>query len=262
MKKRDTANTFNDQLILLAEEYTRENRTDSLVCAFVGGSVGRGEADEYSDLDLNFYFDSGSGSDSDSDSDIEASQNILFMNNIIQLHTHALPNIREIYENPLDYRFLQEARSVYDPKGILSGLLNDSMAYFRSSDGQNLMKKQAFEVIDQRLQWTDDSVKKGELLTASNAAKSSWTDSAFCYAYFMRGSVATGSLLREVEGLEQYQEYREIINNGRILSVEGLLESLKIYRSYLRDHYPSNFSLELVQDELASRKAARHMRLA
>jgi hypothetical protein len=254
MKGLSVPNSYNDELILLAEEYTRENMTDNLVCTFVGGSVGRGEADEYSDLDLNFYIAS--------DLDIETSQNILYKNHIIQLDIHTLPDIREIHENPWQFRFLQEAKCLYDPKGIFRSLWNESVSYFGSSDGRNLMKKQAFEIIDQRLKWTEESVQNGELLTASIAANSSWVDSAFCYSYFKYGSLATGSLFSKVEGLKQYQGYRDICFNGRTLKVDGLLESLKMYRSYLRDNYSSNFSLESVQDELALRKAARHMRLA
>lgn len=254
MKRLEVPNPYNDRLIAIGEEYIQDNMTDKLVCAFAGGSVGRREADEYSDLDLNFYIVT--------DTNIETSQNIIFKNTIIQLHTHSMPDLREIHENPWNYRFLQEAKCLYDPKDIFRNLRNESVSYFESNDGQELMKNQAFEIIDQRLKWMEHSVRNGELLTASIAANSSWFDSAFCYSYFKFGSLSTSSLFRKVDGLKQFQGFRDIYFCGRTQGIDELLESLKIYRTHLRDNYSINFSLDAVQDELASRKAARHIRLA
>jgi hypothetical protein len=135
MKRLEVPNPYNDRLIAIGEEYIQDNMTDKLVCAFAGGSVGRREADEYSDLDLNFYIVT--------DTNIETSQNIIFKNTIIQLHSHRLPDIREIHENPWNYRFLQEAKCLYDPKDIFRNLRNESIVYFESNDGQKLMKNQA-----------------------------------------------------------------------------------------------------------------------
>ena len=254
MKWLDIPNPYNKHLLSLGENYIQEYMTSNLVCAFAGGSVGRGEADEYSDLDLNFYIVS--------DTNIETSQNGIFNNSIIQLHSHPLPDIREIHEHPWNYRFLQEAKCLYDPKDIFRHLRNEAVSYFESNDGQELMKKQAFEIIDRRLKWMEESIQNGEIMTASIAADSSWFDSAFCYSYFNFGSLSTGSLFRKVVGLKQFEGFRDIYFSGRRSGIDGMLESLKIYRMYLRENYSSNFSLDSVQDELVSRKATRHIRSA
>src|SRR5690554_1821801 len=110
IKRMDKQMNNTEILIDLGLNYIHEFKPNNLVCAFAGGSVGRGEADEYSDLDLNYFVDGPNESES---------INVHYQDQTIQLHIHTFPNIDDIYQNPWNYRFLLEARSMYDPTGHL-----------------------------------------------------------------------------------------------------------------------------------------------
>lgn len=168
---------FTERFVHLAREFIDETNPNDLICSFAGGSVGRGEADEFSDLDLNYYVN---------ESNIEISTNINFKEEIIQLHTHSLPDLNDIYQNPWDYRFLLEARCVRDPKLIFQELFVQSKLFFNSVEGRLLMSSQAKDVVRKRLNWLDKCILKEEWITAGLAARSSIIDAAFWLFIFYK----------------------------------------------------------------------------
>jgi hypothetical protein len=236
-------------LMDLGKRYTLENKPDCLVCAFAGGSVGRGDADQYSDLDLNFYL---------STPNLEHfSRNIEYHGHIIQLDVHAFPTFEEIIAHPWNYRFLREARSVYDPHNMLEELIAAAAHFFHSPQGQKLMIRQAVEIIGQRKAWLTQSLDNNEWITAGIAANCAFTDAAFAYAFFKHDSLSTGGLLSIIRGLDLYSKYREIRFEEQNITPHELLKSLKSYRTYLSKLEKDNFGLEAIQDILAGKKVQR-----
>jgi len=234
----------------VAQEYVRDHSSPDWVCAFAGGSVGRGEADRYSDLDLNIWISD--------ETEPPCSKNVRYQNRIIQLHVHGLPKIGNVMANPWDFRFLAEARAVYDPEGILRRLLTDASEYFRSPQGRERMFVQAGERVSQRKLWLAQCLDNGEWLTAGVAAHAAWTDAAFAYSYFARGSLSTGGVLPIVRELKLYEAYRDIRFADPFVGTDRLLAALRAYRAHLYKTNPDHFALDPIQDELAARKTARY----
>ncbi|MDB5084374.1 MAG: nucleotidyltransferase, partial [Bacilli bacterium] len=189
-------------LVSLGKEYIQLNNVDNLLCAFAGGSVGRGDADSYSDLDLNLYFSEGT---------VEPySQNVKFKDKIIQLHIDNLPSIEQVYSEPWDFRFLAEARAIYDPQCLLQQLLSKTKEYLVTQKARQLMFLQAKKIVSSRIQWLNRTIESNECITAGIAVNAAWTDAAFLYAYFIHYSLCTGQLLPIIRNLSFYPEYRNI----------------------------------------------------
>jgi hypothetical protein len=236
------------ELIGFAKQFIEEQNQPQLVFAYAGGSVGRGEADEYSDLDLNLWLEGESVS--------EASTNITFSGVTIQLHTHPVPDVAEVLANPWSYRFLREARLVYDPLGVFQKLKQDFLAYTDSEEGRGLMSSQAKQVVERRLLWMRHSLSLGQRLTAGIACNAAWIDAAFRYAFLQDGLLSTGGLLPWMRRTVFFEPYIDIVIPMERDPNEALL-ALRNYRAYLRDTAGNRFSLEAVQDNLAEGKTRR-----
>lgn len=239
---------YNLFLTKLAEEFVAEGQTEDLIASFAGGSVGRNEADQYSDLDLNYYVEGNR----------EYSQNIEFYEHHIQLHVHQLPTIKDVHSSPWDYRFLQEAKIITDTNGVLKTLKSEAIDFFRSPEAITIMKNEAKETIDQRLSWLDACISDNSYISAGFAANAAWTDAAFAYIYFVHGEVATGKLLSYMRELPLFEEYRVISLAHKSNNPDKLLQSLKSYRSYLNKKNANSFELNPVQNKLIEAKTARN----
>ena len=90
----------------LGRTYIEAHREPGCLCAFAGGSAGRGDADECSDLDLNIYVEPPRES---------SSENVVFRNKILQVHVHAFPTQDQVEADPWGHRFLMESRVIWDP---------------------------------------------------------------------------------------------------------------------------------------------------
>jgi predicted nucleotidyltransferase len=242
-------NHDNDRLMDLAKAYIVELPKESIVSAFAGGSVGRGEADRYSDLDLNIYM---------ADETTHYSKNVHYNGEVIQVHIHQVPAIDSIYHSPWDFRFLKEARTVYDPEGRFKTLQNEAIQYFDSMDGRQKMFKQAKEIVEDRQQRATDSIKKGYANSATIAARAAWTDAAYMYTYFIHNSMSDGKLLVYMRELELYDTFRSLVfDNLEGKEIKEKLEILHCYRKYLFAQAPDEFALSPIQDELSTHKVER-----
>ncbi|MCP3773021.1 hypothetical protein NLX71_06755 [Paenibacillus sp. MZ04-78.2] len=236
----------------LAQQYAHRQPISQQVGALAGGSVGRGEADRFSDLDLNVY--------TSNQEQPHYSANVLFQEHVIQLHVHPLPQMEQIIGSPWDFRFLEEARIVSDPSGLLQALITEASAYFQSPQGRERMLSQAKAAIAEHQAWLQESLDAQERITASFAADAVWGEAAMVYAYFVHGAMSTGGLLPIMRRLDLYPAYREIRFGAGSIDPDKLLTSLQAYRAYLRKRSgdADAFELQSVQDELTARKAARY----
>ncbi|MGZ9584481.1 hypothetical protein [Paenibacillus marinisediminis] len=241
---------YNEILLQLGADYLQDSMPADLVCAFAGGSVGRGEADEYSDLDLIYYVLESNRSDS---------TNIIYNNQAIQLDIHTMPQRSDIEQNPWDYRFMLEAKVIYDPAGKFEQLREEAISYLNSCEGRQLILKQASEVVQSRIQWLHHSIQDEQWITAGLAAHSAVIDAAFAYAYFTAGEVSTGGLLKCLSALDSLELLKQLVFLGcsQPSEIDRWLEALSMYSTHVRDQYGTNFALDSIQDSLVRRKVAR-----
>lgn len=114
--------TKSKGLVQHAKQYIKQSNLN-IAYACVGGSVGRGEADDYSDIDLTIYTE---------DSLAEKMADIHYGNKIIQLevkHTSELPYIQAIYDSPWDNRFLSETLDMKDIDNRLMDIKQQAFFY-------------------------------------------------------------------------------------------------------------------------------------
>ena len=144
-------------LLAVGQVYLTQHPVDGFVCAAAGGSVGRGEADVYSDLNLNLYVSHDTQS---------VSTNEEFEGEILQLHTHTLPATEKIQAAPWGFRFLSEGRSVSDPTGAHRDLKSSAISYFSSHSGHRRMVKAAKAAVESRKDWKVHSLAAGKMLSS------------------------------------------------------------------------------------------------
>jgi hypothetical protein len=243
-------NKYTKNLMDLGVQYINKLEESEVVCAFAGGSVGRDEADEYSDLDLNIYL---SGSKS------SKSKNMIYQGQVIQVHTHSSPTLKKILNDPWRYRFLKEARVIYDPQEYFLNLKEGALNFFTSSSGRKLMLQQAMEEVQARKDWFKESFNKRLLYTSSVAAMSVWVEAAFIYSYFKHQSLGTGNLLKIMEKTHYHSVFKDCFDSDQI-DVMELLNKLITYRKYLQIDSPKKFALDPEQDLLISRKVERMLK--
>lgn len=235
----------------LGKKFISEHTTDSLICVTAGGSVGRGDADEYSDLDLNFYSSSGPSFD----------ENIMYKGNIIQLHSELVPTQEEIYKNPWESRFIIESSVLYDPTQGFSELKSKAINFFKSKEGRDLMKLQAEEIVKKRISWALKSIEKEELITAGIAAKAAWVDAGFSYLFFTYDTLSTGRLIPMLSSIKQNNETSHLLFQSDLDNSEVLLKALGRYRAYICQNYGKHFEVEPIQDDLIKRKSERYKKV-
>ncbi|WP_066185546.1 nucleotidyltransferase domain-containing protein [Gracilibacillus timonensis] len=99
------------ELLQVAQDFIKDKE---VIGAYVGGSVGRGEADEYSDIDLTIFTNTET---------ISKKIDVIYKDEIIQLeilHISELPHIVSVEASPWDFRFLDEVTIIKDEDGELN----------------------------------------------------------------------------------------------------------------------------------------------
>lgn len=248
-------NKRSEKLVNLGNKIVRELSISNTRYATVGGSVGRGDADSFSDLDLNIYTCTGSANDS----------MFVYEGEVVQLFvTDQLPTEEQVKDNPWSFRFILETVPVYDPSGEFHVFKNWAKTYFSSIDGRIKLAKEAIDVVNIRKKWAIDSLNQGNNYSAKLAAGSAWADAAFMYLFFVQDALSTGSLISLMKNVKSnYDEYirilpfsLDLLRNG----TGGILRIVERHREFLRLKYPLSsqcFSLSPLQDILIHRKAQR-----
>jgi predicted nucleotidyltransferase len=248
-------NKRSDELRNLANKIVRDLNISNTRFATVGGSVGRGDADNFSDLDLNIYISNGYVKNS----------MFVYEGEVVQLFvSDQVPTERQVKDNPWEFRFILETVPVYDPRGEFHVLKDWVKTYFSSINGRAKLAKEATDVVNIRKKWAINSLRQGNNYSAKLAASSAWADAAFMYLFFAQDSLSTGSLISQMKNINKnYNEYIRILPFSLDLVKDGTGELLRIverHREFLRQRYPLQsqcFSLSPLQDILVRNKAQR-----
>ena len=241
-------------LLNIGSNFLDTYKIPGMVCAFAGGSVGRGEADDLSDLDLNVYLDRKEDS---------ISRDLEFCREIVQLQIQEFPSDQEIRKGPWDYRYLLEARSVYDPEAQFEEFKTSALKFFQSDEGRKRMLEAANEVVESRKAWALECIDRNEPYSAGMAGMAAWSDAAFMNGYFAHGYINTARAVdytRELEdvfaALVEVWPLEVVDDSSKIVQK---IEGVKKYRLYLReqDRDKEHFVLSDQQDILLDRKAKR-----
>ncbi|EFM08513.1 hypothetical protein PaecuDRAFT_4704 [Paenibacillus curdlanolyticus YK9] len=242
-----------DRLMKVAQQYVMQHKQNNWVCAYAGGSVGRGEEDQYSDLDLNIYVTSQSNK--------TVSLHVPYEGISIQLHFHAWPGSQALRSEPWAHRFLIESRTVYDPYGLLEKLKPAAIRYFRSGDGRRQMLLQATEEVQCYLNRLDRCIREDNLLGAFVAIQVAWHAAATSFAWMKDECCSTGGLFPRIRHAEptMYAAFQSICAQPLEASVEHQLHALASYRRYLQEIKPGLTTLYAGADQLIARKIERYI---
>ncbi|TKI58108.1 hypothetical protein E8L90_23470 [Brevibacillus antibioticus] len=240
-----------DFFLSLAREFLDECPLANLVCAYAGGSVGRGEADAYSDLDLHIFVE-GEGDHS--------FENRLFRGHMIQLQVQAAPTDEEVYENPWAWRYLKEAKVVLDPEDRFTSWMNDMCAYMDSPAGKEKMFAQAKTEVDSFHEEAQAALIEGFPYSAYLAAWAGWIGALQMSAVFQGHSLSDAQLYqliqkaRRSDGRGGFFQETYLSNHD----VQDALMLLTDYRAHLRSINEGNqFALAAENDWLVKRKVQR-----
>lgn len=244
-------NNKSKELIDVAKKYITESELN-IAFAGVGGSAGRGDADEYSDIDLIIY----------TNDEVTGASDALYGNEIIQLdvmYAGELPNEQGITASPWDNRFLTEITIIKDTDNRLNQTKNSAIAYLSSIEGRVKMAKQVGQVVKDRELFALDSFHEDNLYSATYAAMGAWAEAAFLYLYLCEGSLSTGNLIPRIKKI--WEHYTRFVNASPISLAENpadTLNTLTKFRKHLRKQNCLFKSCQSeIQDQLCKRKAQR-----
>ncbi|WP_312114406.1 hypothetical protein [Brevibacillus reuszeri] len=242
---------FTDFFILLARDFLKEKAFPGLLCAYAGGSVGRGEADAYSDLDLNIIVEGICD---------HKSENCEFRGQIIQLHIHPEPKDEAVYEKPWSWRYIKEARLIYDPEGRYLAWFHSMGDYLDSEEGRGKMHAQGKRIKEEYSMQAKQALSEGCGYSAFLAAWAGWIHAIQMFAYFCRGTLADHMLyplLKECGGSDERERLiKEKYTHRRDLQ-EGI-ELVTTYRAHLLSQQTEGmFAFDPLNDELLRKKIER-----
>lgn len=222
--------------------------------AFVGGSVGRRDDDEWSDIDLTICVN---------DQKYHCNKNLVFEGEMVQLFiTHPF-EWEAVEQNPLEYRFLLESLSVYDPNFIFSSLKEELGTYLHSALGKQRIYTDWINLVSHHQGWAREKTLEGKMYSATISAGAAFVDAAFMHLYFNQNCLATGELIPFLKN--NYQGFEEYITICHWLAntednVTSAIRTVEHYREYFRNKTPNDwniFDLSPIQDVLMSNKAKR-----
>ncbi|WJQ81648.1 nucleotidyltransferase domain-containing protein [Brevibacillus brevis] len=240
-----------DFFVSLAREFLDEWPVAGLVGAYAGGSVGRGEADTYSDLDLHIFVEG---------EDDPSCENRLFKGHMIQLQVQSAPTDEEVYENLWAWRYLKEAKIILDPEDRFISWMNDICTYMDSPAGKAKMSAQAKAEVESFHEEAQAALMEGFPYSAYLASWAGWIGALQMSAFFQEHSLSDAQLyqLLQKEGrsdgmfgffLETYRSNQD---------VQDALMLLADYRTHLRSiNKGIEFALAAENDWLVKRKVQR-----
>ncbi|WGV60144.1 nucleotidyltransferase domain-containing protein [Brevibacillus brevis] len=246
-EKKDVTDFF----VSLAREFLDEWPVANMVCAYAGGSVGRGEADTYSDLDLHIFVEG---------EDDPSCENRLFKGHMIQLQVQSAPTDEEVYENPWAWRYLKEAKIILDPEDRFISWMNDICAYMDSPAGKAKMFAQAKAEVESFHEEAQAALMEGFPYSAYLASWAGWIGALQMSAFFQGHSLSDAQLyqLLQKEGRSDGMDgfFLETYRSNQ--DVQDALMLLADYRTYLRSiNKGIEFALAAENDWLVKRKVQR-----
>gem|GEM_PF-1531791 len=242
---------YTERLMNTARQYIASNKQTDWVFAYAGGSVGRGDADIYSNLNLYIVVSS---------TNFESIvTNVQYDGVFIRLHIRAWEGSCVLRSQPWRNRFLSEARVVYDPYGAFEALKPAVFDYFASIEGRRKMLQQSQEEVQLYLKCLDSCIRTEDPFGASLAAQAAWLTAASSLVW-MRHSCCSGSnmfSIMQIEEPETYSEFRRICAQENAVPIDGSLLSLAHYRHFLREQNESISRLEPIMDTQLARRSER-----
>lgn len=238
-----------------ALRYVQEYWGDKILCAGVGGSVGRGTSDEYSDIDVVIYVDNENSCDH---------FNAVYTGEILQVDITTLPAMATVEEHPWEHRFLLETEPIFDPTGILTRLKAAFTDYIHTPKGRQRIFQEQQQRVRTFKQWAYEALQGNQQYAATNAAMATCIDAAFSYAFMERGQLSTSSLLAFLDEQGFMEQLRDAWTLPEMITHEHCLKAVRIlenYRANIRERTSetSGFMLSTLQDLLAGKKARRYM---
>ncbi|QQE79646.1 nucleotidyltransferase domain-containing protein [Alicyclobacillus sp. SO9] len=245
--------TRNDVLMDLGRRCLKELNLPNMKYAFLGGSVGRGDADEFSDVDITICVEESASFET---------QNLIYEGEFVQVDFISPITLDAIMENPLDYRHLLESKALYDPLGNFEAVQGEARQYFASTIGQTQTFAKWTNVVEQRKHWAVNSMEQNTLYSATVAGEAAWTDAAFMAMFFDTGSCSTGMLIPWMKTNFDFQIIEDLCKwlNVSEADVRRIVRAIERFREFLRKQYPDrahDFVLSPIQDALNAKKAQR-----
>ncbi len=247
--------TRNDMLLDLGRRCLHELNLPHVKYAFAGGSVGREDADEFSDVDITICVEESATCEP---------KNLIYEGEFVQVD-YATISPHAISDNPLNYRYLLESKPLYDPLGQFKAIQDEACHYFGSTVGQMETFGKWTKLVEQRKQWALNSIEQNTPYSATVAGGAAWTDAAFMAMFFDTGSCSTGRLIPWMEINFDFQIIKDIckwlvVSDG---DVPRMVRAVERFREFLRRQYPdraNDFVLSPLQDALNAKKAQRLVR--
>ncbi|MCR6105618.1 nucleotidyltransferase domain-containing protein [Salipaludibacillus agaradhaerens] len=223
----------------------------SISYATAGGSLGRGDADAFSDIDITIYCE---------DNLLEETHvNKVYEDEIIQLtclHTRDLPSEHDIYRSPWHARFLTEILILKDTEERFSHIKQVALDHLTSANGLITMTQEVTAIVNQRMVAARQALKRGMGYSAAMSALGAWAEAAFLYLYVTWQSCATQHVLPCIR-TELNAHYTSLIENSPFQRSYDSVSIVKKYRAFLRKYKGDAHSLAPLHDELCERKAQR-----
>ncbi|WP_019413958.1 nucleotidyltransferase domain-containing protein [Paenisporosarcina sp. TG20] len=239
------------ELIQIATNFIGESNFN-VVYACVGGSVGRGDADTYSDIDLTVY---------SNDNFPSSKMDILTSGEIIQLeivHISDIPNEQAILHSPWEYRFIIEQEIIKDTNGSYRELQEAATAYFNSTNGKNKIIDQVSKIVRERIKFAIESIETKNYHSANFAAMGAWSEAGFLYLFMNHNTLSTGSLFPQIEKLIQHiHDFKSVAPFSLTEDLTNVPQILRNFRKYLREQGQAYSDLSKVHDTLCDRKIQR-----
>jgi len=248
-------NNRNKQKIMIAKDVL-DQLEFKVVGASVGGSVVRGEADEFSDLDLTIC----------TDTTDRFKRDFFYADEIIQLEViplKHLPNKNTMINLPWDHRFIYEMSVIKDETDQLIPIKRWATHYFSTKNGKKKMLQQVNQLVSKRKEYAFACIKEQQLYSATNAALGAWTEAGFLYLFLDQQTLATDALISKIKQLKSHLKiFKEVAPFQDLGNHEAdlwdIYDSIKKFRAYLRNKHNENlFMLAKTQDVLCQRKAQR-----
>ncbi|MFD1739195.1 nucleotidyltransferase domain-containing protein [Bacillus salitolerans] len=240
----------SEALMQVAKNYI-ETLDTKIIYACVGGSVGRGDADQYSDLDLTIYTNECASS---------SKLDILYGDEIIQLEIvpiDELPDKKVILQSPWDFRFLAEEAILKDEEGSYHDLKEWAITYFNSKNGKQKMIEQVTNIVKNRCKFAMECLETNMNYSASIASMGAWTEAGFLYLYIKDNLLSTGELIPQIEKLNNHMKRFNRVSPFTFTEVSNASMIVSRYRKFLRDQGHTYSSLSIVHDTLCNRKIQR-----
>ncbi|KGP89655.1 hypothetical protein N780_10285 [Pontibacillus chungwhensis BH030062] len=243
----------NYQFLELAKEFVQNELVYSTYAILVG-SVARGEADKYSDINIICY----TGREQ-----YLGDRVIFYKGEYIQLHTKSIlefPNKELLSYNPWHYRFLSESIILQDTNAELSKLQNWAKSYFSSIKGEKGAIQDVERLIEGRIKYAEEQVGAGRAFGATHAALAAFTETMLLHQFIYENNVSLGHIVTHLRKLDRSSEIMDVLPFAPTSRVT--FEEVAQVMTKLRDHlrktgFEHVGGLSELEDDLWARKAKR-----